>query len=67
MIYAIYINGVYKCCSEGDTKRQALNAALDKGMHLLISDTVYLLETKKLCEDQPTALDRFLTSQGEGK
>jgi hypothetical protein len=51
MIYAIYINGVYKRCSEGATKPQALNAALDKGMHLLISDkvvlkSVHLLETK---------------------
>lgn len=46
MIYAIYINGVYKRCSEGDNKSQALNAALDKGMHLLISDKVQLLETK---------------------
>jgi hypothetical protein len=46
MIYAIYINGVYKRCSEGDTKSQALKAALDKGMGLLISDKVNLLETK---------------------
>ena len=66
MIYAIYINGVYKRCSEGDTKRQALDAALDKGMHLLISDRVELIETKSF-RDQPRALDRFLTSQGETK
>lgn len=46
MIYAIYINGVYKRCSEGDNKSQALQAALDKGMHLLIRDKVELLETK---------------------
>ena len=46
MIYAIYINGVYKRCSEGDTKRQALNAALDKGMQLRISDTMHLVQTK---------------------
>lgn len=46
MIYAIYINGVYKRCSEGDTKRQALNADLDKGMHLLVSDKVHLVQTK---------------------
>lgn len=46
MIYAIYINGVYKRCSEGDNKSQALDAALEEGMHLLISDKVQLLETK---------------------
>lgn len=46
MIYAIYINGVYKRCSEGDTKRQALQAALGKGMQLRISDKVQPVETK---------------------
>lgn len=46
MIYAIYINGVYKRCSEGDTKPQALDAALNKGMHLRISDKVVLVQTK---------------------
>jgi hypothetical protein len=46
MIYAIYINGVYKRCSEGDTKSQALNTALDKGMGLLISDKVELVESE---------------------
>lgn len=46
MVYAIYINGVYKRCSEGDNKSQALQAALDKGMHLLISDKVELVQTK---------------------
>lgn len=46
MIYAIYINGVYKRCSEGDNKSQALDATLDKGLHLLVSDKVQLLETK---------------------
>lgn len=46
MIYTIYINGVYKRCSEGDNKSQALDAALEKGMHLLISDKVQLVRTK---------------------
>ena len=30
----------------GDTKSQALNAALNEGMHLLISDKVHLVQTK---------------------
>lgn len=46
MIYSIYINGIYKRCSEADTKRQALQAALDKGMGLLISDKVELVESE---------------------
>lgn len=46
MIYAVYINGIYKGCSEGDSKHQALQAALDKGMGLLISDKVELVESK---------------------
>lgn len=46
MICAIYINNVYKCCSEGDTKPQALDAALDKGLSVRISDKVKVVKTK---------------------
>lgn len=46
MIYAIYINGVYKCCSQGDNASKALDAALTKGMGLRISDKVTLVKTK---------------------
>ena len=44
MIYAIYINGVYKRCSQGENKTQALQAALDKGMGLRISDKAELVQ-----------------------
>jgi hypothetical protein len=46
MIYAIYINGVYKRCAQGTDKKSAIDQALASGMSLRISDKLVLLPTK---------------------